>query len=199
MDKSLLRRRQLLLYFGLGIVGAGSLAVLRSSRLRKDAATPTATRDTATSAPPPLPKRQPLAEFQGISQWINSSPLTIAELKGNVVLLQFWTFGCSVCQLTLPHVTRWHRQYEAQGLKVIGVHTPEFPYERDINNIKRAVKQAQITYPVPIDNELKTWKAYEERFWPHLYLADRDGIIRFDYAGAGAYNETEQAIRTLLG
>jgi len=197
MAKSLLQRRQLLLYFGLGVVGAGSFAALRGGR--KDTSAPASTSDTVTSVAPSLPKRQPLVEFQGISQWLNSPPLSIADLKGNVVLLQFWTFGCSVCQLTLPYITRWHRQYQAQGLKVIGVHTPEFPYERDINSVKRAVKRAQITYPVPIDNELKTWSAYKERFWPHLYLADRDGFVRFDYAGAGAYNETEQAIRTLLG
>jgi len=192
----LLRRRQLLLYFGLGVVGAGGAAALQSN-FRKPS--PVASGTFATLTSPSLPKRQPLKEFQGISQWLNSDPLTVADLKGNVVLLQFWTFGCSVCQLTLPHVTRWNQQYAAQGLKVIGVHTPEFPYERDVNSIKSALKRAQITYPVPIDNELQTWSAYQERFWPHLYLADRDGIIRFDYAGAGAYQETEQAIRTLLG
>lgn len=193
----LLQRRQLLLYFGLGIVGAGGVAALRSN-FKKPNPLASSAPTTSVSAPP-LPKRQPLIEFQGISQWLNSPPLTIADLNGSVVLLQFWTFGCNICQLTLPHVTRWDQQYAAQGLKVIGVHTPEFAYEREVNNIKSAVKRAQITYPVPIDNELQTWSAYRERFWPHLYLADRDGIVRYDYAGAGAYQETEQAIRTLLG
>lgn len=197
MDKSLLKRRRLLLYFGLGVGFAGVTTAVRQNFNKTPAASNPV--DISAVAVPALPKRQPLAEFQGISQWLNSSPLTIADLKGDVVLLQFWTFGCSVCQLTLPFITRLHRQYEAQGLKVIGVHTPEFPFERDVNSVKSAVKQAQITYPVPIDNELRTWSAYQERFWPHLYLADRDGIIRFDYAGAGAYGETEQAIRTLLG
>ena len=198
MTNPLRGRRQLLFYFGLGAMGAGGLAALRTS-FRKDSTSTATSAATATVAVPPLPKRQPLSEFQGITQWLNSPPLTVAGLKGKVVLLQFWTFGCSVCQLTLPYLTRWHQQYADQGLQVIGVHTPEFPYERDVNRIKSSLKRAQITYPVPIDNEFQTWSVYQERFWPHLYLADRDGIIRFDYAGAGAYPETEQAIRTLLG
>ncbi len=198
MNKFLLRRRQLLLYFGLGVAAAGGVAALRS--VRQDSTSTSAASAPATSAAVPhLPKRQPLPEFEGISQWLNSSPLSVADLKGSVVLLQFWTFGCINCQRTLPYISRWHQQYAAQGLKVIGVHTPEFPYERDVNNIRNALKQHQLTYPVPIDNELRTWKAYENRYWPRLYLADRDGILRFDHIGEGAYAETEQAIRTLLG
>lgn len=196
MDNFLLRRRKLLLYFGLGAAGAGVVA-LRGG-FGKDS-TSTAPDNPATASVPPLPKRQPLVEFQGISQWLNSPSLTVADLKGSVVLLQFWTFACINCQATLPYITRWHQQYAAQGLKVVGVHTPEFAFERDLNNVKRALEQHQITYPVPIDNELKTWKAYENRFWPRLYLADRDGILRYDHIGEGAYGETEQAIQTLLG
>ena len=90
-------------------------------------------------------------EFQGISEWINSNPLTIAELKGNVILIQFWTFSCINCQRTLPYMTQWHSQYATQGLKVIGVHTPEFAFERDRANIEKALRQHQITYPVPVD------------------------------------------------
>lgn len=193
---NLLRRRQLLLYFGLGAVGVGGIATLRSG-LRQD--TSTVPQDINAASAPALPIRQPLPEFQGISQWLNSPPLSIADLKGSVVLIQFWTFGCINCQRTLPYITRWHQQYEAQGLKVIGVHTPEFPYEREVNNIESALQQHQITYPVPIDDQLKTWKAYENRFWPHQYLADRNGVLRFDHIGEGAYEETEQAIRVLLG
>lgn len=193
---SLLRRRRLLLYFGLGAVGAGGIAALPG--LRQDTAT-TPQDITNAASVPALPMRQPLPEFQGISQWLNSSPLSVVDLKGSVVLIQFWTFGCINCQRTLPYIARWHQQYAAQGLRVIGVHTPEFPHEREVNNIKSALQQHQITYPVPIDNQLETWKAYENRFWPRQYLADRNGILRFDHIGEGAYEETEQAIRVLLG
>lgn len=137
-------------------------------------------------------------EFQGISEWLNSNPLTIAELKGNVSLIQFWTFSCINCQRTLPHMTQWHGQYAAQGLKVIGVHTPEFTFERDRANIEEALQRHQITYPVPVDNDFKTWNVYENGYWPHLFLADRQGVMRYDHIGEGAYEETEQMIEQLL-
>jgi thiol-disulfide isomerase/thioredoxin len=140
-----------------------------------------------------------LPEFEGISAWLNSEPLTIADLKGSVVLVQFWTLGCINCLRTLPYMARWHRQYAAQGLKVVGIHTPEFAYERDLNNIKKAIQQHQITYPVPVDNAFKTWNAYSNQYWPHLFLADRQGLIRYDHIGEGAYDTTEQTIRKLLG
>lgn len=196
MDKYLLRRRQLLLYFGLGVVGTvGATAVVQPSFR----ATTTAPGNILTSDVTNLSSDRSLAEFQGISQWLNSAPLKAVDLKGKVVLVQFWTFACINCQRTLPYITRWHRQYVAKGLKVIGVHTPEFPFEREVNNIKRALQQHQITYPVPIDNEYKTWNAYENQYWPHLFLADRNGILRYDHIGEGAYDKTEQTIRQLLG
>ena len=199
MDKYL-RRRWLLSYLGLGVVGVGATAALHGvsrsatadSNLLPDNISPS---DSVTA----LSTEQSLPEFQGISQWLNSAPLTVADLKGRVVLVQFWTFACINCQRTLPYISRWHRQYAASGLKVIGVHTPEFPFERDANNIKRALKQHQITYPIPLDNEYKTWNAYENRYWPHLFLADRNGILRYDHIGEGAYEKTEQIIRQLLG
>jgi thiol-disulfide isomerase/thioredoxin len=205
MYKNLLQRRQLLLYFGLGVVGTGA-AKLASSSLKRSASpsspspTPssmsTSTSEVVASSPS---TSKGLPDFQGISQWLNSAPLAIADLKGSVVLVQFWTFACINCQRTLPYITQWHRTYAAQGLKVIGIHTPEFPFERDANNIKRALKQHQITYPVPIDNDFKTWNAYKNQYWPHLFLADRQGILRYDHIGEGAYDETEQRIRQLLG
>jgi thiol-disulfide isomerase/thioredoxin len=139
-----------------------------------------------------------LPEFHGISEWLNSKPLSIAKLRGNVILIQFWTFACINCQRTLPYITKWHQEYQSQGLKVIGIHTPEFAFERDINNIKRALKQHQINYPVPVDNEYKTWNAYNNQYWPHLFLADRQGVIRYDHIGEGAYDRTEETIRQLL-
>jgi thiol-disulfide isomerase/thioredoxin len=200
MNGNLLQRRQLLLYLGLGIVGASSAVAL--SHLKQDAsprlkATNSATDPNVTAAMPPAGETLP--EFQGISTWLNSAPLTTSDLQGSVVLVQFWTFACINCQRTLPYVTRWHQQYAEQGLKIIGVHTPEFAFEREENNIKNALQQHQITYPVPIDNEYKTWSAYKNNYWPHLYLADRQGILQYDHIGEGAYDKTEQVIRQLLG
>ncbi|MBR8836914.1 MAG: thioredoxin family protein [Stigonema ocellatum SAG 48.90 = DSM 106950] len=200
MNNNFQRRRKLLLYFGLGFFGIGAAAKvfpnLRGENVPSTNANNTSA-PVAVAAQPPTGKSLP--EFQGISQWLNSAPLSIADLKGSVVLIQFWTFACINCQRTLPYITKWHRQYEAQGLKVIGIHTPELAFERDVNNIKRALRQREITYPVPLDNEYKTWSAYNNQYWPHLFLADRQGFIRYDHVGEGAYDTTEQTIRQLLG
>ena len=199
MDNPLLRRRRLLFYLGLGAVGATTAAIAIPALKKSPAPLPAG---TASSGTPPSVKSaaagKMLPEFQGISEWINSNPLTIAELNGNVILIQFWTFSCINCQRTLPHMTQWHGQYAAQGLKVIGVHTPEFAFERDRANIEEALRQHQITYPVPVDNDFKTWNAYENGYWPHLFLADRQGMLRYDHIGEGAYEETEQMIEQLL-
>jgi thiol-disulfide isomerase/thioredoxin len=192
MDKVFRQRRQLLLYLGLGLVGAGTAAAL-GLRTPKEESTPIAATPTK-----PESSGNPLPEFQGIQQWLNSEPLSIADLKGNVVLIQFWTFACINCQRTLPYITKWHRQYAVQGLKVIGIHTPEFVFERDPNNIRQALQKHQITYPVLIDNDYKTWKAYQNEYWPHLFLADRRGVLRYDHIGEGAYDTTEQTIQQLL-
>lgn len=205
MDKLSYRRRQLLLYLGLGIAGAGAALGVSSRKenpgimiadSNNSPVTHTMLEAESTEVAAPAGT---LPEFQAITQWLNSTPLSIADLKGSVVLVQFWTFACINCQRTLPYIVRWHQQYAAQGLKVIGVHTPEFAYERDANNIKRALQKHQITYPVPVDNEYRTWKAYSNEYWPHLFLADRQGLLRYDHIGEGAYDITEQTIRKLLG
>jgi thiol-disulfide isomerase/thioredoxin len=189
-----LQRRKLLVYLGLGAIGASATACAPS--LFKTAATPARPEiKESAAAPPPVAA---LPDFQGISEWLNSDPLTVSELKGNVVLIQFWTFACINCQRTLPYIVQWHQQYAEQGLKVIGVHTPEFAFEREITNVKQALEEHKITYPVPIDGEFKTWKAYDNGYWPQLYLADRQGNIRYDHIGEGAYDTTEQTIRQLL-
>lgn len=206
MNIPLLQRRKLLWYLGLGIgtaaVGVGlKNAVISTSSdrkmLKQSSTNPLLASPTKSVAI--LPNQQFLPEFQGINQWLNSPPLNTANLKGKVVLVQFWTFACINCQRTLPYITRWHQQYASQGLQVIGVHTPEFPFEQDINNVKAALKRHKITYPVPQDNQFKTWQAYQNQYWPHLFLADRQGILRYDHIGEGAYDETEQTIRQLLG
>lgn len=205
MDRHFLRRRQLLWYFGLGAMGTGLGTAFLQRQNQEQEPTPAPAvivqeAPVALASPSPTaPPGMALPEFQGIQQWLNSDPLTVAGLRGNVVMVQFWTFSCINCIRTLPYVTRWHQQYAAQGLQIIGIHTPEFAFERDINNIQRALEKYEITYPVPVDNEYETWKAYRNRFWPHLFLADRDGFLRYDHIGEGAYDETEQTIRQLLG
>jgi len=207
MDK-LSSRRQLLLYLGLGIAGAGAATVFGADIRRKEfgrtdannpSTTNAASNENSTTIASVRSDSKALPEFQGISQWLNSSPLSIANLKGSVVLIQFWTFACINCQRTLPYVVEWHQKYAKRGLKVIGIHTPEFAFERDVNNVKRALQQHQITYPVPIDNDYKTWNAYSNQYWPHLFLANRQGLLQYDHIGEGAYDTTEQTIRTLLG
>jgi thiol-disulfide isomerase/thioredoxin len=198
MDKMLLHRRKLLLYLGLGATGAGVATALglRTKEAESNLLKPLSSFSDAAIAA--LPQKT-LPEFQGISEWLNGSPLTIASLKGQVVLVQFWTFSCINCQRTLPYIVQWHQKYAAQGLKVIGVHTPEFGYERDANNVKQALRKHQITYPVPLDNAYKTWNAYTNQYWPNLYLTDRQGILRYSHSGEGAYDTTEQTIRRFLG
>ncbi len=189
----------MLFYLGLGVTGAGAATAYGLHPKDVISVNPlsasSASMESALAASP----QKTLPEFQGISQWLNASPLTISSLKGQVVLVQFWTFSCINCQRTLPYIVRWHRQYATQGLKVIGVHTPEFGYERDANNVRRALQKNQITYPVPLDNAFKTWSAYSNQYWPNLYLADRQGILRYSHSGEGAYDTTEQTIRRLLG
>jgi thiol-disulfide isomerase/thioredoxin len=195
MNKPLLYRRQLL-YLGLGVAGAGTAAML-GLRLRKTTAADENRRILPGRLAAASPRKS-LPEFQGISQWLNSPPLAIADLKGKVVLVQFWTFSCINCQRTLPYITRWHRQYTAQGLTIIGVHTPEFAFEREATAVKKALQQHQITYAVALDNAYKTWSAYSNNYWPHLFLADRQGVLRYDHIGEGAYDTTERTIRQLL-
>ncbi|MEH1794206.1 thioredoxin family protein [Nostoc sp.] len=202
MNHNLLHRRQLLFYIGLGVVGIGAATTLSNFRkVNAPSISPATSNNTqdSESIAVKTPVGKSLPEFQGISQWLNSTPLAIADLKGSVILIQFWTFACINCQRTLPYITKWHRQYEAQGLKVIGIHTPEFAFERDPNNIKKALQKHQITYPVPVDNEYKTWNAYENQYWPHIFLADRQGLLQYDHIGEGAYEKIEQTIRQLLG
>jgi thiol-disulfide isomerase/thioredoxin len=197
-----LPRRQLLTYLGLGSLGLGS-AILYGTA--KPIAQPPRLSSSKASPAPPMPIAEnpspaaSIPEFQGITQWLNSSPLTLADLQGSIVLIQFWTFACINCQRTLPYVVDWHQKYASQGLKVVGIHTPEFAYEREVENVKAAIAQHQITYPVPMDNAFETWRAYQNEYWPHLFLADRQGIIQYDHIGEGAYDTTEQKIKQLLG
>ncbi len=130
--------------------------------------------------------------------WLNSAPLQMADLRGKVVLVEFWTFGCYNCRNVEPYVKQWHETYVDQGLVVIGVHSPEFSHEREVGNVKRYMKDHDIRFPVPIDNEFSIWNRYGNRYWPAMYLIDKRGIIRYVKIGEGGYSETERQIQALL-
>ena len=146
-----------------------------------------------------LKQPYPAPEFSGITAWLNSKPLTMQSLKGKVVLVDFWTFSCINCIRTLPYITDWDRKYRDQGLVIVGVHAPEFEFEKNIDNVKSALLQNRIHYPVALDNQLTTWGAFNNQYWPAHYLIDRDGKVVYTHFGEGDYNVTENNIRYLLG
>ena len=137
-------------------------------------------------------------ELQDIQHWINSDPLTMASLKGKVVLVDFWTYSCINCVRTQPFLNKWHDKYNDDGLVIIGAHAPEFAFEKVPENVGTAVKEAKIKYPVALDNNFTTWNAYKNQFWPAKYLIDKDGKVRYTHFGEGDYTETEVAIQALL-
>jgi thiol-disulfide isomerase/thioredoxin len=137
-------------------------------------------------------------ELQGIASWINGDPLRLAELKGKVVLIDFWTYSCINCIRTLPHLEAWYKAYAADGLVIIGVHSPEFSFEHELANVQNFVSENDITYPVALDNTFTTWRAYNNRYWPASYFIDREGKIRHTHFGEGDYEENEKVIRALL-
>jgi thiol-disulfide isomerase/thioredoxin len=130
--------------------------------------------------------------------WINSEPLKLKDLRGRVVLIEFWTFGCYNCRNTLPFVKSWNDRYREKGLTVIGVHSPEFDDERKIENLRREVASLGIRYPVVADNDYKTWTAYNVEAWPTTFLLDKQGRIRWMHVGEGNYDEAERLIQKLL-
>ncbi len=130
--------------------------------------------------------------------WLNSAPLRLADLKGHVIMVEFWTFGCYNCRNVEPYVKQWHRKYADQGLVVIGVHSPEFSHEREVENVQRYLKEHDIHFAVPIDNDFSTWNKYGNRYWPAMYLIDKQGVIRHVRIGEGGYQETERLIQFLL-
>ena len=142
---------------------------------------------------------RPVPEFSGISAWLNSPPLTTEGLRGKVVLVQFWTYSCINCLRTLPYVTKWHEQYKDKGLVVVGVHTPEFAFEKERANVETAVKRLGLHYPVAQDNQYRTWRAFGNQYWPAAYLIDRSGTIVATQFGEGGYQQMESAIARLVG
>lgn len=140
----------------------------------------------------------PAPEFRGIGRWLNTEPLSLDDLRGKVVVIDFWTYSCINCLRTLPHVTRWYETYRDADLVVVGVHSPEFAFERVPGNVSRAVEDLGIEYPVALDNEFETWRAWGNAYWPAKYFVDRRGRIRYAHVGEGDYEGSEKVIRTLL-
>jgi cytochrome c biogenesis protein CcdA/thiol-disulfide isomerase/thioredoxin len=145
-----------------------------------------------------LPELGAAPDFTGVTQWLNSKPLTLQSLRGRVVLIDFWTYTCINCLRTLPYLKAWDERYRDRGLTIVGVHTPEFGFEKDTANVEDAIKRNDLRYPVAQDNDYGTWDAWGNQYWPAKYLIDTKGQVRYVHFGEGEYDKTEAAIRSLL-
>ncbi len=163
-----------------------------------DGTLPTRAAKTDTVAGSNLPSEGTFPSLAGATTWLNSPPLTPAQLRGKVVLVDFWTYSCINCLRSLPYIRAWAAKYKDHGLVVIGVHAPEFAFEKDLDNVRRAVRDLGITYPVAVDNDLKIWQAFNNQYWPAHYFIDAQGRIRYHHFGEGAYDESERVIQELL-
>lgn len=146
-----------------------------------------------------LPKMGEAPEIIPGGVWFNSPPLTLESLRGKVVIIDFWTYTCINCQRTFPYLRAWHEKYKDQGLVIIGVHSPEFEFEKSQNNLSQAIADFKLPYPIVQDNDFATWRAYDNQYWPAKYIIDREGNIRYTHFGEGAYDESENIIQELLG
>ena len=151
-----------------------------------------------TPAAVQLPIEGELPSLGSATEWINSQPLTAAGLRGKVVLIDFWTYTCINWLRSLPYVCAWAEKYKDQGLVVIGVHSPEFAFEKDIDNVRRAAKDMRVDYPIAIDNDYAIWRAFKNQYWPALYFVDAQGHIRHHQFGEGEYEQSEMIIQHLL-
>ena len=145
-----------------------------------------------------LPIEGDLPSLQGANEWLNSQPLATEPLRGKVVLINFCTYTCINWLRQLPFVRAWHEKYKDQGLVVIGIHTPEFEFEKNLDNVRLALKNMRIDYPIAVDNDYGIWRAFKNQYWPALYFVDREGRIRHHYFGEGEYEKSERIIQQLL-
>jgi cytochrome c biogenesis protein CcdA/thiol-disulfide isomerase/thioredoxin len=146
----------------------------------------------------PVADTLPTVDLSGATAWINSQPLTLTSLRGKVVLIDFWTYSCINCLRTLPYIKAWNEKYKDSGLVIVGVHTPEFPFEKDESNVRKAVRDLGITYPVAMDNDYRIWRSFNNEYWPAHYFIDAAGKVRYHHFGEGGYEESENWIRSLL-
>jgi thiol-disulfide isomerase/thioredoxin len=170
------------------IVGALSYATGLTKLIRNSFGISTEYKSSESAAAPEL----------AAGEWINSAPLKLDDLRGRVVLIEFWTFGCINCRNTLPFIKSWHERYRDKGLTIIGVHSPEFDEERKVENLRREVTSLGIRYAVVTDNDYQTWNAYHVEAWPTTFLLDKQGRIRWMHEGEGGYDEAERLIQKLL-
>ena len=184
------RRKNMFIGFmvGIVIVGALSYATGLTKLIRSSFGSSAEYKSSESATAPEL----------ATGEWINSEPLKLKELRGRVVLIEFWTFGCINCRNTLPYVKSWHDRYRDKGLTVIGVHSPEFDEEKDVEHLRREVSSLGIRYPVVADNEYKTWNDYKVEAWPTVFLLDKQGRIRWMRVGEGDYDEAQRLIEKLL-
>jgi thiol-disulfide isomerase/thioredoxin len=173
-----------------GLVGSSSVTLVSTDfGLLDEADTPWSAEAESEGSMPSL---------DGATAWLNSPPLRSDELRGTVVLVDFWTYTCINWLRTLPYVRAWHEKYREHGLLVIGAHTPEFPFEHDLDNVRRAVQEMRVTYPVAVDNDYAVWSAFSNHYWPALYFIDAEGRIQRHQFGEGDYEEAERVIQGLL-
>lgn len=178
---------------GLVLVAGIGYAILRGSRgLSSSAASGSSGSKLLNNGGPRAP------EFAGISDWENSPPLKMSQLRGKVVLVDFWTYSCINCQRTFPYLRDWWHKYRDSGLVIVGVHSPEFDFEKSVSNVRQAIKHYDVEWPVAVDSQMDTWTAYQNGYWPAEDLIDKDGIIRHKQVGEGSYGQTEQNIQLLL-
>ena len=182
-----MKLKPIYLFLFILFLGAGITLVSKAGNGRRKEAPPETTSLVGSKAP----------EIQS-GKWINSCPLTLAELRGKIVLVEFWTFGCYNCRNTIPYVKAWHEKFGTDSLVIIGVHTPEFDLEKSPRRVKDEIEKLGIKYAVVTDNDYKTWDAYRQEYWPTLYLIDKKGTVRYVHIGEGNYDETEQQIISLL-
>ena len=184
------RRQNMLIGIVVGIVVVAALiyATGFTKHLLRPFRSSTEYRSSESTAAPEL----------ATGNWINSDPIKLKDLRGRVVLIEFWTFGCSNCRNTLPFVKTWNDRYREKGLAVIGVHSPEFDEEKNLENVRREIASLGILYPVVTDNDYQTWTAYNVEAWPTIFLVDKHGRIRWMHVGEGHYEEAERLIQKLL-
>jgi cytochrome c biogenesis protein CcdA/thiol-disulfide isomerase/thioredoxin len=183
---------------GPGMMMGGSNAMMGASNAMTGGPGMMMSNKAATQNSDALPIEGALPSISGATEWLNSPPLTTEGLRGKVVLVDFWTYSCINCLRAIPYVRAWAEKYKDQGLVVIGVHSPEFAFEKNIDNVRRAVRDLKIEYPVAIDNAYAIWRAFGNQYWPAHYFIDAEGRIRHHHFGEGDYEESEQAIRALL-
>ena len=179
-------------------VGIGVLSVALSSFYEGDAISDVSTNENSISKIDKS-KFKKAPDLVGIAHYLNTTPENLKEqIKDNVVLYDIWTYSCINCVRTLPYITAWNDKYSDQGLLIVGIHSPEFEFEKNPDNVQMAIDKHGISYPVVLDNDMETWKAFDNRYWPRKYIADHEGYIRYDHIGEGGYQETEKIIQQLL-